>query len=108
MQQQQQQQRMKAMIQHSMPQQHQSLYHPGLLGGPQSSYGFVDYYDRRSASFAILTLNGRSLFGQPIEVNWAYTSSQREDTSNHFSIFVGDLILSPEITDATLFACFSV
>ncbi|PON66024.1 Splicing factor-like protein, partial [Parasponia andersonii] len=71
-----------------------------------SSYGFVDYFDRRSAAFAIITLNGRHLYGQPIKVNWAYASSQREDTSGHFNIFVGDL--SPEVTDATLFACFSV
>ncbi|KAF8364890.1 hypothetical protein HHK36_032808 [Tetracentron sinense] len=45
-------------------------------------------------------------FGQPIKVNWAYASGEREDTSGHYSIFVGDL--SPEVTDATLFACFSV
>ncbi|PSS15447.1 Oligouridylate-binding protein like [Actinidia chinensis var. chinensis] len=72
----------------------------------QSSYCFVDYFDRRSAALAIVTLNGRHLFGQPIKVNWAYASSQREDTSGHYNIFVGDL--SPEVTDATLFACFSV
>ncbi|KAL6507125.1 ubiquitin-specific protease ubp1 [Orobanche hederae] len=77
-----------------------------LIRKDKSSYGFVDYFDRRSAAFAIVTLNGRHLFGQPIKVNWAYTSSQREDTSTHFNIFVGDL--SPEITDATLHACFSV
>ncbi|KAK9676354.1 hypothetical protein RND81_11G071500 [Saponaria officinalis] len=55
---------------------------------------------------AILSLKERHLFGQPIKVNWAYTSSQREDTSNHFNVFVGDL--SPEVTDTMLFACFSV
>ncbi|XP_059633262.1 oligouridylate-binding protein 1 isoform X2 [Cornus florida] len=77
-----------------------------LIRKEKSSYGFVDYYDRRSAALAIVTLNGRHLFGQPIKVNWAYASSQREDTSGHFNIFVGDL--SPEVTDATLFACFSV
>ncbi|KAG6524149.1 hypothetical protein ZIOFF_014040 [Zingiber officinale] len=71
-----------------------------------SSFGFVDYFDRRSAALAIMTLNGRQLFGQPIKVNWAYASGQREDTSGQYNIFVGDL--SPEITDATLFACFSV
>ncbi|KAL8158679.1 hypothetical protein V2J09_000216 [Rumex salicifolius] len=76
-----------------------------LIRKEKSSYGFVDYFDRRSASLAIVTLNGRHLFGQPIKVNWAYASSQREDTTNHFNIFVGDL--SPEVTDATLFACFS-
>ncbi|KAF5190070.1 Oligouridylate-binding protein [Thalictrum thalictroides] len=77
-----------------------------LIRKDKSSYGFVDYFDRRSAALAILTLNGRHLFGQPIKVNWAYASGQREDTSGHFNIFVGDL--SPEVTDATLFACFSV
>ncbi|PPR91148.1 hypothetical protein GOBAR_AA29545 [Gossypium barbadense] len=72
----------------------------------QSSYGFIHYFDRRSAALSILSLNGRHLFGQPIKVNWAYASGQREDTSGHFNIFVGDL--SPEVTDAMLFACFSV
>ncbi|KAL0552937.1 hypothetical protein IC582_012072 [Cucumis melo] len=77
-----------------------------LIRKEKSSYGFVDYFDRRSAAVSIISLNGRNLFGQPIKVNWAYASSQREDTSGHFNIFVGDL--SPEVTDATLFACFSV
>ncbi|KAA8534752.1 hypothetical protein F0562_029806 [Nyssa sinensis] len=77
-----------------------------LIRKEKSSYGFVDYFDRRSAALAIVTLNGRHLFGQPIKVNWAYASSQREDTTGHHNIFVGDL--SPEVTDATLFACFSV
>ncbi|XP_024023157.1 oligouridylate-binding protein 1 isoform X2 [Morus notabilis] len=77
-----------------------------LIRKEKSSYGFVDYFDRRSAALAIVTLNGRHLYGQPIKVNWAYASNQREDTSGHFNVFVGDL--SPEVTDATLFACFSV
>ncbi|KAK1289392.1 Polyadenylate-binding protein RBP47B [Acorus calamus] len=77
-----------------------------LIKKEKSSYGFVDYHDRRSAAYAIMTLHGRQLYGQPIKVNWAYASGQREDTSGHFNIFVGDL--SPEITDATLFACFQV
>ncbi|PIN09555.1 Apoptosis-promoting RNA-binding protein TIA-1/TIAR (RRM superfamily) [Handroanthus impetiginosus] len=77
-----------------------------LIRKEKSSYGFIHYFDRRSAALAILTLNGRHLFGQPIKVNWAYASGQREDTSSHYNIFVGDL--SPEVTDAMLFACFSV
>ncbi|XP_022721627.1 oligouridylate-binding protein 1B-like [Durio zibethinus] len=77
-----------------------------LIRKEKSSYGFIHYFDRRSAALAILSLNGRHLFGQPIKVNWAYASGQREDTTGHFNIFVGDL--SPEVTDAMLFACFSV
>ncbi|KAF8400163.1 hypothetical protein HHK36_013459 [Tetracentron sinense] len=77
-----------------------------LIKKEKSSFGFVDYHDRRSAALAIMTLHGRQLYGQAIKVNWAYASGQREDTSGHFNIFVGDL--SPEVTDATLFACFSV
>ncbi|KAJ4717750.1 Oligouridylate-binding protein like [Melia azedarach] len=77
-----------------------------LIRKEKSSYGFIHYFDRRSAAMAILSLNGRHLFGQPIKVNWAYASGQREDTSGHYNIFVGDL--SPEVTDATLYACFSV
>jgi hypothetical protein len=65
----------------------------------------VDYYDRRSAALAIMTLHGRHIYGQAIKVNWAYASTQREDTSGHFHIFVGDL--SSEVNDATLYACFS-
>ncbi|KAK4747005.1 hypothetical protein SAY87_026042 [Trapa incisa] len=82
---------------------HPQVTEPLLL---ESSYGFVDFFDRRCAAAAIITLNGRHLFGQPIKVNWAYVSTQREDTSGHYNIFVGDL--SPEIMDSTLFTCFSV
>ncbi|EEF34417.1 nucleolysin tia-1, putative [Ricinus communis] len=77
-----------------------------LIRKDKSSYGFVDYHDRSCAAVAIMTLHGRQLYGQALKVNWAYANSQREDTSGHFHIFVGDL--SPEVTDATLFACFSV
>ncbi|KAG0470678.1 hypothetical protein HPP92_017378 [Vanilla planifolia] len=58
------------------------------------------------ASLAIMALNGRQLYGQPIKVNWAYASVQREDTSGHFHIFVGDL--SSEVTDSMLFNHFQV
>jgi nucleolysin TIA-1/TIAR len=77
-----------------------------LIRKEKSSYAFIHYYDRRAAALAIVSLNGRHVFGQPIKVNWAYASGQREDTSGHYNIFVGDL--SPEVTDATLFAHFSV
>ncbi|AQK51288.1 Oligouridylate-binding protein 1C [Zea mays] len=76
-----------------------------LIRKEKSSFGFVDYYDRRSAALAIMTLHGRHIYGQAIKVNWAYASTQREDTSGHFHIFVGDL--SSEVNDATLYACFS-
>ncbi|XP_057514225.1 oligouridylate-binding protein 1B-like isoform X2 [Actinidia eriantha] len=77
-----------------------------LIRKEKSSYGFIHYYYSRSAGLAILSLNGSHLFGQPFKVNWANASGQREDTSSHYKIFVGDL--SPDVTDAMLFACFSV
>jgi len=77
-----------------------------LIRKEKSSYGFVDYLDHRYAAIALTTLNGRQMFGQPIKVNWAYASGQREDTTGHYNVFVGDL--SPEVTDATLFAQFCV
>ncbi|KAG6524482.1 hypothetical protein ZIOFF_014393 [Zingiber officinale] len=48
---------------------------------PQSSFGFVDYHDRRSAALAIMSLHGIQIYGQAIKVNWAFASSQREGTS---------------------------
>ncbi|KAK7259728.1 hypothetical protein RIF29_25341 [Crotalaria pallida] len=40
-----------------------------LIRKEKSLYGFVDYFDRRSAAFAIVTLNGRQIFWLPIKVN---------------------------------------
>lgn len=68
----------------------------------ESTFGFVHYFEHRSAARAVSTLNAKQLFGQAIIVNWAYERWLR----GPFTIFVGDL--SPEVTDATLFACFSV
>lgn len=77
-----------------------------LIRKEKSSYGFVDYIDHRAAAAAIVTLNGRQIFTQPIKVNWAYASGQREDTTGHFNVFVGDL--GADVTDATLFTFFSI
>jgi nucleolysin TIA-1/TIAR len=53
------------------------------------------------------TLNGRRVHQQEIRVNWAYQSNNtsKEDTSNHFHIFVGDL--SNEVNDEVLLQAFS-
>ena len=54
------------------------------------------------------TLNGRRVHQQEIRVNWAYqstTATSKEDTSNHFHIFVGDL--SNEVNDEVLLQAFS-
>jgi RNA recognition motif-containing protein len=45
------------------------------------------------------------LFGQEMRVNWAFQSHQREDTSTHWHVFVGDL--GQDVTDAVLHAAFS-
>lgn len=70
------------------------------------NYGFVEYIDMRAAETALQTLNGRKIFDTEIRVNWAYQGQQnKEDTSNHYHVFVGDL--SPEVNDDVLAKAFS-
>jgi len=69
------------------------------------NYGFVEYMDMRAAETALQTLNGRKIFDTEIRVNWAYQGNQnKEDTTNHFHVFVGDL--SPEVSDDVLQKAF--
>ncbi|KAH8895101.1 hypothetical protein GQ53DRAFT_77581 [Thozetella sp. PMI_491] len=72
------------------------------------NYGFVEYDDPGAADRAMQTLNGRRVHQSEIRVNWAYQSNNtsKEDTSNHFHIFVGDL--SNEVNDEVLNQAFSV
>ncbi|KAI4128128.1 MAG: hypothetical protein LQ347_004307 [Umbilicaria vellea] len=71
------------------------------------NYGFIEYDDPGAAERAMATLNGRRVHQAEIRVNWAYQSntSNKEDTSNHFHIFVGDL--SNEVNDEVLLQAFS-
>ncbi|KNE72514.1 hypothetical protein AMAG_16557 [Allomyces macrogynus ATCC 38327] len=71
------------------------------------NFGFVDFADHRSALAAVETLNGRSIMGAELKVNWAHQGTQgpREDTTNHFHVFVGDL--SSDVTDQVLNKAFS-
>ncbi|CAG8465112.1 8761_t:CDS:10, partial [Paraglomus brasilianum] len=71
------------------------------------NYGFVEFNDHRSAEQALQTLNGRRVYDMEIKVNWAFQGQQqhKEDTSNHYHIFVGDL--SPEVNDEVLAKAFS-
>ncbi|RKF60765.1 Oligouridylate-binding protein 1 [Erysiphe neolycopersici] len=71
------------------------------------NYGFVEYDDPGSAERAMQTLNGRRVHQAEIRVNWAYQSntSNKEDTTNHFHVFVGDL--SNEVNDEVLLQAFS-
>ncbi|KAI9758723.1 MAG: hypothetical protein M4579_002898 [Chaenotheca gracillima] len=71
------------------------------------NYGFIEYDDPGAAERAMQTLNGRRVHQAEIRVNWAYqsNSSNKEDTSNHFHIFVGDL--SNEVNDEVLLQAFS-
>ncbi|PKY23953.1 hypothetical protein RhiirB3_334986 [Rhizophagus irregularis] len=71
------------------------------------NYGFVEFNDHRSAEQALSTLNGRKIYNMEIKVNWAFQGQQgpKEDTSNHYHIFVGDL--SPEVNDEVLAKAFS-
>ncbi|GAA5867824.1 hypothetical protein JCM3774_005869 [Rhodotorula dairenensis] len=78
-----------------------SMQHGGI------NYGFVEYHEMRSAETALQTLNGRRIFDMEVRVNWAYqnTNTQKEDLSQHYHLFVGDL--SPEVNDSVLQKAFS-
>ncbi|PHZ14886.1 uncharacterized protein RHIMIDRAFT_249799 [Rhizopus microsporus ATCC 52813] len=80
------------------------------------NYGFVEFVDPKDAEGAIQVMNGKRVFEHEIRANWAQPSSAaaaasvqqqtaKEDTSNHFHIFVGDL--APEVTDEKLGNAFS-
>eukprot|EP01100_Stratorugosa_tubuloviscum_P012397 TRINITY_DN587_c0_g4_i1.p1 TRINITY_DN587_c0_g4~~TRINITY_DN587_c0_g4_i1.p1 ORF type:complete len:441 (+),score=210.74 TRINITY_DN587_c0_g4_i1:95-1417(+) len=73
--------------------------------GQSSGYGFVAYYDNITAEKAIFQLNNRKIYDQEIKVNWAHATMQREDTSTHQHIFVGDL--APEVDDKILLQSFT-
>jgi nucleolysin TIA-1/TIAR len=61
--------------------------------------------DRRFADVALHNLQAKLLYNQEIRVNWAFQSHQREDTSAHHHIFVGDI--GQEVTDAVLLNAFA-
>ncbi|KAK5103188.1 E3 ubiquitin-protein ligase pub1 [Lithohypha guttulata] len=71
------------------------------------NYGFVEFDDPGAAERAMNSLNGRRVHNSEIKVNWAYqsNSNNKEDTSSHFHIFVGDL--SNEVNDEVLLQAFS-
>jgi len=52
-----------------------------------------------------LTLNGRKIYNKEIKVNWAAHATNKEDTTGHHNIFVGDL--SSEINDEMLRKAFA-
>ena len=46
----------------------------------------------RCAALALQSIDRRVLYGQEVRVNWASQRDTRPDTSNHFHIFIGDLV----------------
>lgn len=72
------------------------------------NYAFVEFADPKVAEQAIDDMNGRKIFNYEIRANWAQQNAQavKEDTANHFHIFVGDI--SPEVNDDELVRAFSM
>lgn len=56
-------------------------------------YAFVEFSDHLSAQMALMAMNKRNVLGREMKVNWATSpgSHNKQDTTNHFHIFVGDL-----------------
>ncbi|KAI8146806.1 hypothetical protein BJV82DRAFT_599931 [Fennellomyces sp. T-0311] len=78
--------------------------------GPYNNvnYGFVEFENRPSAEQALRDMNGRKIFNYEIRLNWAQQNvpqQQKEDTSDHFHVFVGDL--ARDVTDEMLTKAFA-
>ena len=91
------------------------------------NYGFVEFENKASAEQALRDMNGRKIFNyvsgitvntratgpnvydlKEIKLNWAQQNVpqvQKEDTSEHFHVFVGDL--AREVTDDMLTKAFA-
>lgn len=70
-------------------------------------YAFVEFADHRSAQMALMSMNKRTVLDREMKVNWATSpgSHGKQDTSNHFHVFVGDL--SPDIETRQLREAFA-
>lgn len=70
-------------------------------------YAFVEFGDQASAQMALMAMNKRMVLGKEMKVNWATSpgSHGKQDTSNHFHVFVGDL--SPDIETRQLREAFA-
>ncbi|KAJ3332897.1 hypothetical protein HDU76_012697 [Blyttiomyces sp. JEL0837] len=69
------------------------------------NYGFIEFRDHQTAENALMQLNGKKVFAADIRVNWAHTSTAKDESGSQIHIFVGDL--SPEVTDQLLAKAFS-
>lgn len=69
-------------------------------------YAFVEFGDHTSAQMALMAMNKRQFLGREMKVNWATSpgSHNKQDTTNHFHVFVGDL--SPDIESHQLREAF--
>ncbi|XP_064631326.1 nucleolysin TIAR-like isoform X4 [Lineus longissimus] len=62
-------------------------------GGQGDPYAFIDFATHEDAAIALASLNKICLNNKEMKVNWATSpgNQQKQDTSKHYHIFVGDL-----------------
>ena len=70
-------------------------------------YAFLEFTNHQGAATALAAMNKRLFLDREMKVNWATSpgNQPKQDTSNHYHIFVGDL--SPEIETQTLREAFA-
>ncbi|XP_063231079.1 nucleolysin TIAR [Bacillus rossius redtenbacheri] len=70
-------------------------------------YAFLEFMTHQGAATALAAMNKRVFLEKEMKVNWATSpgNQPKQDTSNHYHIFVGDL--SPEIETQTLREAFA-
>ncbi|RZF34155.1 hypothetical protein LSTR_LSTR003565 [Laodelphax striatellus] len=70
-------------------------------------YAFLEFTTHQGAATALTAMNKRVVLEKEMKVNWATSpgNQPKQDTSNHYHVFVGDL--SPEIETQTLKEAFA-
>ncbi|KAL7714503.1 RNA-binding protein TIA-1 [Entamoeba marina] len=69
-----------------------------------AGYGFVEFVDHDTATFAKENMDGRLVHGRELKVNWTYEASNTTETGNVYKLFVGGL--HPEVNDDILYRHF--
>ena len=87
------------------PVRHVKIIRDSYIDHRGLNYSFVEYMDMSAAETALQVLNGRKIFDTEIRVRAYQGQQNKEDTPNHFHVFIGGL--APGVNDTVLAQVFT-